>query len=233
MFYQELNDNTLLREKSLFNQNKSLNNRIQKKRNLDNVLDYDNFLKEIYTIPKQTIVKKTEIKKINKKVKKYSINKGIFNLINSKVDVMKTSIKKKNNSLKNSSLYDLDNFIISSNTSKTFKKEQINLKIFTPNYKTLETKFFQSPNFFISKPSDKSDDDLNNDEVVTNSFQDISDETYLKYHNEFERREREYRINFFNHKKQKSKTLKKVDYDDNNITISKFEENMTNRENIS
>jgi len=40
-------------------------------------------------------------------------------------------------------------------------------------------------------------------------------------------------MNFFKHKKQKSLSLKKVDYDDSNFNVSKFELNVTNTQNSS
>ena len=43
----------------------------------------------------------------------------------------------------------------------------------------------------------------------------------MKYHNEYEIREREYRMNFFK-KKKNSFSLKKIDYD-TNVTITGFE----------
>lgn len=81
--------------------------------------------------------------------------------------MVRSSNKKKNNSYtKNSSLYDLDNFIISSNTTKNIcKQNQNHIKIFTPNFKHLEAKFFQASEQFSSTINEK--DFLFNDEEVS------------------------------------------------------------------
>lgn len=129
-------------------------------------MDYDNFLQELYSIPKEVKVKKTVIKKQKNKVKNLSVNKGIYS-IDSKVDLLRSSIKKKtSNNIKNSSLYDLDNFIISSNTSKNIcRQNQTMIKISTPNYKNLEQKFFQSSDIFTSKTIEEKDFLFNDEEV--------------------------------------------------------------------
>jgi hypothetical protein len=80
--------------------------------------------------------------------------------------MVRSSNKKKNNSnAKNSSLYDLDNFIISSNTTKNIcRQQQNNIKIFTPNFKNLEAKFFQASDHISTRIYEK--DFLFNDEEV-------------------------------------------------------------------
>ena len=65
--------------------------------------------------------------------------------------------KKINNINKNSSLYDLDNFIVLSNSNKSLGKDEKLVNIFVPNYKILENKFFQLPNFVITKISEISE----------------------------------------------------------------------------
>jgi len=63
----------------------------------------------------------------------------------------KNASKRNNNINKNSSLFDLDNFIINSNSTKTIGKQDNHKKIFTPNYKLNDCKFYNVPNFIISK----------------------------------------------------------------------------------
>lgn len=67
-----------IKEKSLFKSNSIRNISIQNKtRRTDNTLDYDNFLKELYT-PQDNI--KVIAAKKRKKVTKLSVNKGIYKI---------------------------------------------------------------------------------------------------------------------------------------------------------
>ncbi len=68
------------KERSLFNNNfTSIQpNYLKKKKRCENILDYDYFLHEVYSLPKEINVKKTVIKKLKNKVKNISVNKGIY-----------------------------------------------------------------------------------------------------------------------------------------------------------
>ena len=78
----------------------------------------------------------------------------------------KSSSKRNNNINKNSSLYDLDNFIINSYTTKSIGKHDSHIKIFTPNYKLIDNKFYLTPNFVISKPNENKELFHLEDEVI-------------------------------------------------------------------
>jgi hypothetical protein len=60
--------------------------------------------------------------------------------------------RSKASSNKNSNLYDLDNFVIQTNTNKSFGKNQEKKadNVFTPNFKILDQKFYQV-NFLVCK----------------------------------------------------------------------------------
>ena len=167
-FCDGIYNNKTTKDKSLIiNDFTKTNLNVTKKKNKgENILDYDNFLQELYSLPKEVKVKKTVIKKQKNKVKNLSVKKGIYS-IDSKVDSVRSSFKKKiSNNIKNSSLYDLDNFIISSNTSKNIcRQNQKLIKIFTPNFKNLEPKFFQSSDIFFSKTIEEKDFLFNDEEV--------------------------------------------------------------------
>jgi hypothetical protein len=80
----------------------------------------------------------------------------------------KNNQKKRNANAKNSSLYDLDNFVINSNSTKSFvKTNEKQIKIFTPNFKFLDLKFYSCPNFVISKDKNEPRETGADEEVNT------------------------------------------------------------------
>jgi len=103
-------------------------------------------------------------------------------------------IKNKKSSGNKTNLYDIDNFIVHSTNSKVLDRQE-SLQIFVPKFKELDRDYWHN----------------NSNEIllIKNELEeDISDDIYNSFHNEFERREIEYRINLNKKKKdRKSSTL--------------------------
>jgi len=95
-------------------------------------------------------------------------------------------------------IFDIDNFVVSNLTSGRRiieEKSQID-SIVIPNYKVLKPSYYKAPTFSIKKSGE---------EHQSSDEEDINDEAYLKYHNQYEQRELEYRYNI-NQKKKKAQT---------------------------
>jgi len=90
---------------------------------------------------------------------------------------------------KNSNLYDIDNFVITNYSSnKKIRDNKSTLKeIVIPKYTELDCTYY-------TKNSKGSSSNVSDDEVV-------DDSNYLKYHEVYEKREIEYRMNFMKKKK--------------------------------
>jgi len=161
-------------------------NKNGKMKNNDNILDFDLVLEEVYKF-KEDSKKIKKNTKINNNIKENSPKKAIKQKVKDinikrRVDSEKISpIKNKKSSGNKTNLYDIDNFIVHSTNSKVLDRQE-SLQIFVPKFKELDRDYWHN----------------NSNEIllIKNELEeDISDDIYNSFHNEFERREIEYRIN--------------------------------------
>lgn len=104
-----------------------------------------------------------------------------------KENVVKTK-KKRIKSTQKQDIFNINNFIIHPNQIKITQKETPVIKIQIPQFKEIDL-----------------DNEEFDNERVSSEEEDTNDNAYTKYHDQYEKREREYRLSLFQEDKKKQK----------------------------
>jgi hypothetical protein len=172
--------------------------------NDEKILDFDKFLEEIYRFNEDktndNVLSNFAENKLNTQpiLKKSNMQTKTNFILNNKIITKfleKTKSKKRklnSNKKNNSDIYNINNFVVQTNNSnRIVQKSMTNFEIKIPQFVEIE--------------------EFDNVDELT-SDEDISDDIYLAYHNQYEQREKDYKIRFFSQDKKKTKKVtNKVD----------------------